>query len=128
MPEATSGLDNPASDGLLLDDELVRELVGDLGAAEFDNLVAIFDQDLTRRIGDLREAIAAADMLLSRRILHAMAGSAASIGAAALAAHCRSRMHAADLAATTADDLENRASATCIAFGRHRHAWAGAIG
>jgi len=128
MPAATSGLDHPAPDGLLLDDGLVTELVEDLGAQEFETLVRIFDQDFRRRIDQLREAIGTADMPASRRILHAMAGSSASIGAVALAALCRSAMHADHVSMTLADQVEAAAAAVRSAFAGRGHAHAGANG
>jgi hypothetical protein len=75
----------------LLDDDLVAELADDLGEAGLETLIGVFSSDLVQRIGALRAALETADLQAARRILHAMAGSSAWIGAVSLAARCRPR-------------------------------------
>ncbi len=125
MPEAMSGLDQPAPDGLLLDDDLIAELVEDLGPAAFDGLCHVFARDLAQRTFLLRAAIGAADLEEARRVLHAMAGSSASIGAVALASLCRAGMTAEAVGAPLVARIEAEAEALHAALA-HRRARSGA--
>jgi HPt (histidine-containing phosphotransfer) domain-containing protein len=106
----------------LLDEELVAELTDDLGEAGFATLLGVYRGDVLKRVGELRSAIAAADIEAARRLLHAMAGASASIGATALAAYCRAAMHAETVPASLATDVERGAAATLAAFGQRRAA------
>jgi HPt (histidine-containing phosphotransfer) domain-containing protein len=106
----------------LLDDDLVAELADDLGEAGLETLIGVFSSDLVQRIGALRAALETADLQAARRILHAMAGSSAWIGAVSLAARCRAAMHADALPPAIDAEIESEASAVLAAFTRHRAA------
>ncbi|MCU0984633.1 MAG: Hpt domain-containing protein [Acetobacteraceae bacterium] len=128
MPASLPGLEHLATDGPLLDDAMIAELTDDLGAEQFGRLVRIYGDDLETRLAQLREAAAGADIASARRILHAMAGSSASIGAVALAALCRGAMHADALSPPMVEEVEAGALAVLSAFGRRGHRGGGAIG
>lgn len=118
MAEPRASADGPLE--LPFDEALVAELIEELRAEHFAALLAVFERDLAARLDRLRSAIATGDNEVAQHLLHAMAGSAASVGAVSLAAVCRRGMAAGDLSAALAGHVEAVAATALAALRRRR--------
>jgi HPt (histidine-containing phosphotransfer) domain-containing protein len=79
------------SESTLLDAEIIGRLRADFALELRHQLVATFEEQLDARLPDLDAALRCGDMPELRRLLHLLKGSAAMIGARALAAACAER-------------------------------------
>jgi HPt (histidine-containing phosphotransfer) domain-containing protein len=62
--------------------------LGDRGPAMLDTLLETWETETDRRLGELRTAVDAGDAEAVSRVVHAMRGGSASLGATRLAAVC----------------------------------------
>ncbi|MDJ0386716.1 Hpt domain-containing protein [Roseomonas sp. E05] len=73
----------------VLDPQIALQLAAELPPNVFDEVVRTFAADLSRLTGEMRQAAQRADAEGCRRSAHALAGTAASIGAQALERQAR---------------------------------------
>ncbi len=99
--------EEPAS--AVLDEAVVRDL-GALdrraGEGKVAELVARFAADAATRVGDLRDAVAAADEASARQVAHSLRGSSATIGAYRVARRCQQVEESPTPCRTAAEELQ----------------------